>query len=103
MRIVKKILIAIIIFIGMTTAVNAAGVYGTVDLTGYEDYKHDLKGGTLALMIEKNGSAIMIGENIPSTISSCTLVTFDKKAVEKIRVSFDEAIGNDKIHPSPRG
>ncbi len=97
MKIVKKFLIAIVIFMGMTTAVNAAGVYGTLNLAGYDDYRHDLKGNTLALLIEESSSAIMIGENIPSTISSCTLVTFDKKASEKIRVSFDEAIGDNKV------
>jgi len=97
MKIVKKVLIAILIFMGMSTAVNAAGVYGTVDLTDYDDYKHDLKGNTLALLIEKDSIAIMIGKEIPSTISSCTLVTFDKKADTKIHVPFGEAFGNDKV------
>ena len=97
MKNMEKFFIAIVIFMGMATTVNAAGVYGTVDLTGYDEYKHDLKGNTLALLIEKSSSAIMVGENIPSTISSCTLVTFDKKANEKIRVQFDEAIGNEDV------
>jgi len=91
MKSMKRILIYIIIFIGIASTANAAGVYGTLDLSEYNDDKHDLKGNTLAILVEMDGGG---GGGI---ISNCTLVLFDKKAKEKIRVDFPEAVGEDKI------
>ena len=93
MKTIKKILVIAVILMGFSTAINAAGVYGTIDLSEYNDDKHDLKGNTLAILLEMEGG----GGGGGGTISNCTIVLFDKKANEKIRVVFPEAIGNDKV------
>ncbi len=91
MKSMKRIFIYLIIFAGITATANAAGVYGTLDLSEYNESAHDLKGNTLAILLEMDGGGG------GGAISNCTLVLFDKKAKEKIRVIFPEAIGEDKI------
>lgn len=58
-------------------------VLGMVDLTGYNSYKHDVKGNTVASKYTR----------VNQLITSCTLTLFDKTGTKKIDVTFPEAVG----------
>lgn len=58
-------------------------VLGTVHLTDYNSYQHDIKGNTVASKYTRSNQVI----------DSCTLVLFDKAGTKKIEVAFPEAIG----------
>jgi len=60
-----------------------AAVLGTVNLTGYNNYKHDVKGNTVACRYTRSNQQI----------DSCTLTLFDKTGTKKIEIAFPEAIG----------
>lgn len=59
------------------------GVLGTVNLTGYNSYKHDIKGNTVASQYTRANQLI----------TSCTLTLFDKTGTKKIDVTFPDAVG----------
>ena len=75
------------VFLG-TTILSAAGIYGTLDLSTYETFKHDLKASTIALDFSKNTD---------NQITDCSISVFDKNAVEKYNVPFEQAIGAKSV------
>lgn len=58
-------------------------VLGTVNLTDYNSYKHDIKGNTVASKYTR----------VNQLITSCTLSLFDKTGTKKIDVTFPAAVG----------
>ena len=87
----KKLSFLATLMVGLllgTSILSAAGIYGTLDLSSYETYKHDIKASTIALDFTKNSD---------NQITACSISIFDKKAVEKYNVPFEQAIGAKSV------
>ena len=87
----KKISFLAVLMVGLfwgASVLSAAGIYGTLDLSSYETYKHDEKASTIALNFDKNSD---------NQITACSISIFDKNAVEKYNVPFSQAIGAKSV------
>ena len=82
----------LLLLIVLFGSIVMAGVLGTLDLTGYEDNRHDLKGSTVAVSVTKEG-----GGGGGGIITACTITVFDCKGQQKLSVPFAEAIGGTKV------